>query len=157
MDRQKIGIGSDHAGFQYKNTLHEFLKHAGYEVVDLGTYSEAAFDYPDIAKTVGTELVEGRIGRGILVCGSGVGVCIAVNKIPGIRAGMCHDGYSAHQGVEHDAMNTLCIGARIIGIELAKEIVLSFLGAVFSGEERHQRRLNKVLDIEKTFLKESKD
>ena len=154
MEQQKIGIGSDHAGFGYKNMLVTFLKESGYEVEDFGTYSEEAFDYPDIAKTVATELMEGRISRGILVCGSGVGVCIAANKFPGIRAGMCHDSYSAHQGVEHDAMNTLCIGARIIGIELAKEIVLSFLGAKFTGEERHQRRLSKVLDIEKNFMKE---
>jgi len=154
MSQEKIGLGSDHAGFEYKNLLIDFLKAAGFDVVDLGTYTAEAFDYPDIAKTVSEALIAGDIDRGILVCGSGVGVCVAANKFPGVRAGICHDSYSAHQGVEHDAMNMLCIGGRIIGIELAKEIATAFLGASFSGEERHQRRLNKVLAIEKKHMQD---
>ena len=154
MSQEKIGLGSDHAGFEYKNLLIDFLKAKGVDVIDMGTYTAEAFDYPDIAKTVSEALRAGDIDRGILVCGSGVGVCVAANKFPGVRAGICHDSYSAHQGVEHDAMNMLCIGGRIIGIELAKEIATAFLGASFSGEERHQRRLNKVLAIEKKHMQD---
>ena len=150
----KIGIGSDHAGFDYKEILREVLKEKGFEVNDLGTYSNEPYDYPDIAEIAGEAMQHGAIDRAILICGSGIGVCVAINKIPGIRAGICHDSYSAHQGVEHDDMNVLCIGGRIIGIELAKEIVDAFLSADFSGVERHQRRLNKVKAIEAKFLKD---
>lgn len=151
--RIKIGIASDHAGFDYKSVLLSFLNSHGYDMMDLGTYSKEPFDYPDTAKIAGEALQQGKIDRAILICGSGVGVCVAVNKFKGIRAGICHDSYSAHQGVEHDDMNVLCLGERIIGIELAKEICLSFLKAGFSNEERHIRRLAKVLAIEQEQLK----
>ena len=153
----KIGIGSDHAGYEYKEILREILKNKGFEVNDLGTYSKEPYDYPDIAEIAGVAMQNEEIDRAILICGSGVGVCVAINKIPGMRAGICHDSYSAHQGVEHDDMNVLCLGGRIIGIELAKEIVEAFLSADFSGVERHQRRLNKVKAIEAKFLKEKNE
>lgn len=154
MDKKlKIAIGSDHAGFKYKQTLLEFLANGPYEVKDLGTYSPDPYDYPDIAKKMGEHMQTGGYDKGILICGSGVGVCVAVNKFKSVRAGICHDAYSAHQGVEHDDMNVLCMGERIIGIELAQEIARNFLNATFSGVERHQRRLNKVLDIEKEQMK----
>ncbi len=152
-DNLQIAIGSDHAGFDYKKFLIEGLTDAGYVVKDLGTYSTEPFDYPDIARAMGEAMQAGQVDRGILVCGSGVGVCVAVNKFKSVRAGICHDAYSAHQGVEHDDMNVLCLGQRIIGIELAREVVQHFLEAEFSGVERHQRRLNKVLDIEKEQMK----
>ena len=125
----------------------------GHEVVDLGTHSADPVDYPDYAEAVGKEVVGGGADRGLLICGSGIGVCVAANKMPGVRAGTCHDTYSAHQGVEHDDMNVLVVGARIIGVALAKEIVQAFLGARFSQEERHQRRLDKVIDIEKRYTR----
>lgn len=149
----KIGIGSDHAGFKYKQEIFKVLKDLDVEVMDLGTYSEEPFDYPDIAEKAGEAMHANHIDRAILICGSGVGVCVAVNKFPGVRAGICHDSYSAHQGVEHDDMNVLCMGERIIGIALAKEIVEAFLRADFSGVERHERRLNKVKAIEAKFMK----
>lgn len=151
--KARLAIGSDHAGFTYKNVLLEKLQKAGYDITDLGTFSEAPYDYPDIAQLMGEKMQTGTIDKGILICGSGVGVSVAVNKFKDVRAGICHDGYSAHQGVEHDDMNVLCIGQRIIGIELAQEIVDNFLKAEFSGVERHQRRLNKVLAIEKEQMK----
>ena len=147
----RIAIAADHAGFEMKRELAEVLRRQGHDVLDLGTASTAASDYPDWAQSVADALTGGRAERGILVCGSGAGVSIAANKIPGIRAAVCHDTYTAHQAVEHDDMNVLCIGARIIGAALAQEIATSFLGASFSGEERHQRRLNKILAIEKHF------
>jgi len=144
----KLAVGSDHAGFTLKKELVEWLTSQGHAVVDVGTHSTDAADYPDFAQKVSHEVIEGRAERGIIVCGSGVGACVAANKIKGIRAGMCHDTFSARQGVEDDDMNTLCLGARIIGGELAREVLKAFLNARFSGLERHQRRLNKVLAIE---------
>jgi ribose 5-phosphate isomerase B len=144
----KIAIGGDHAGFTLKQELAESLRQAGHEVLDLGAHSTAPSDYPDFAEAVGRAIVEARAERGVLVCGSGVGVSVAANKIPGIRAAVCHDGYSAHQGVEHDDMNVLVLGARIVGPALARELVGAFVTARFSGEERHVRRLAKVKALE---------
>lgn len=144
----KLAVGSDHAGFSLKKELVEWLTSQGHMIVDVGTHSTDATDYPDFAQKVGHEVIERRAERGIIVCGSGVGACVAANKIKGIRAGVCHDTFSARQGVEDDDMNTLCLGARIIGGELAREVLKAFLSAKFSGLERHQRRLNKVLAIE---------
>jgi ribose 5-phosphate isomerase B len=144
----RIALGADHAGFEMKQELVDFVRNLGHEAIDVGTSSTAAVDYPDFAAAVGHEIINGGADRGVLICGSGVGASIAANKIPGIRAGICHDCYSAHQGVEHDAMNVLVLGARIIGPELARDLVRTFLGAKFSGEERHMRRLEKVKKIE---------
>ena len=151
----RIAIAGDHAGFPLKKVLAAAIAAAGHELVDFGTNDALTpSDYPDFAVLVCDALKAGKVDRGVLVCGSGVGVSVAANKYPGIRAALCHDTYSAHQGVEHDDMNVLCLGARIVGEELAKEIVKSFVGATFTREERHQRRLGKVLAIEKRFLKE---
>lgn len=147
----RIAVGADHAGFPIKDEIIACLRGLGHEIVDKGTDSTAAVDYPDYAQAVGESLMSGECERGIVLCGSGVGACVAANKMPGIRASVCHDTYSAHQGVEHDDMNVLCLGARIIGSELAIEIVRAFVGAKFSGEERHVRRLNKVLAIEQRY------
>jgi len=145
----KIAIGSDHAGFILKTKIISFLKNNGFDIIDVGTNnSDTSVDYPDFAKEVSLKIVKGEAEKGIIICGSGVGASIAANKIKGIRAAICHDTYSAHQGVEHDDMNVLCLGGRIIGEELAKEIVLSFLKAKFSNEERHIRRLNKIKKLE---------
>ena len=145
----KIALGSDHAGFEIKEEIKSFLTSSNIDFVDLGAYEfDALDDYPDFAKNVGYAIRNGEVQKGIIICGSGVGASITANKIKGVRAGLCHDGYSAHQGVEHDDMNVLCIGSRIIGIELIKEIIISFINAKFSGEERHSRRLQKLLDIE---------
>ena len=149
----RIAIGADHAGFEMKRDLAGYLAKNGYEVTDLGTHTTAAVDYPDISEAVAQAVRNGQADRGIVVCGSGAGVAIAVNKFPGIRASVCHDCYSAHQAVEHDDMNVLCLGARVVGGALAAEIVQSFLTATFSGEERHQRRLDKILAIERRFLR----
>ncbi|MGP8269599.1 MAG: ribose 5-phosphate isomerase B [Terracidiphilus sp.] len=150
----KLVIGSDHAGFPLKEEVRAYLGKAGHEVVDLGAYNTEPSDYPDFAEKVGLALQRGDVPRGILICGSGVGVCVAANKIPGIRAGMCHDTYSAHQGVEHDDMNVLVLGARIIGSALAFEIVDRFLAAQFCAtEERFARRFKKVLAIEAKYLR----
>lgn len=146
-------MSADHAGYEMKRDLAAALSACGHDVLDLGTHSTAAVDYPDCAESVATALREGRAERGIIVCGSGAGVSIAANKFPAIRAAVCHDTYSAHQAVEHEDMNVLCLGARIIGPALAKEIATVFLGAVFSAEERHQRRLNKIFAIEGRFAK----
>jgi len=148
----KIALGADHAGFELKNQVEEYLRAAGYDVLDLGTYSEESVDYPDYAKAVGEALQDGLAERGVLICGSGVGASIAANKLPGIRAAVCHDSYSARQGVEHDDMNVLVLGGRIVGVELAKGLVDAFLGAQFSGEERHVRRLNKIKALEAEAL-----
>jgi RpiB/LacA/LacB family sugar-phosphate isomerase len=145
----RIALAADHAGFELKEKMAAHLKGAGFEVMDLGTGDEEPVDYPDFALAIGEALREGRAERGILICGSGVGACVAVNKIKGIRAGLCHDTYSAHQGVEHDNINVLCLGARVIGEELAKELIMAFLTARFTGEERHLRRLAKMQAIEK--------
>ena len=144
-----IALGVDHGGFPLKKTVSETIKAANHEVLDLGTFDETPVDYPDYAKSVAEAMVNGQAQRGILICGSGVGACVAANKIVGIRACLCHDTYSAHQGVEHDDMNVLCLGARIIGPALAVELVKSFLAAHFSGSERHKRRLEKVAALEK--------
>jgi ribose 5-phosphate isomerase B len=149
----RIVIGSDHAGFGYKEALGRLLSEEGYDVVDVGTESREPADYPDYAEKVALAVRNGEAERGVLICGSAVGVCVAANKVPGVRAGVCHDTYSAHQGVEHDDMNVLCMGERIIGIELAREILRSFLGARYQREERFQRRLDKVLAIEKRWLR----
>jgi len=146
---KRIALAADHAGFELKEKMAAHLQGAGFEVMDLGTGDEEPVDYPDFARAIGEALREGRAERGILICGSGVGACVAANKIKGIRAGLCHDTYSAHQGVEHDDINVLCLGARVIGEELAKELVTAFLSAKFAGEERHRRRLAKIEAIEK--------
>jgi ribose 5-phosphate isomerase B len=149
----KIAIASDHAGFPLKEEVRDYVEKLGHTVHDLGAYNTDPSDYPDFAVLVGKELMAGTADRGILICGSGVGVCIAANKMPGVRAGMCHDTYSAHQGVEHDQMNVLVLGARIIGSELAYECVAAYLKANFiATEERFLRRLNKVRAIEKTYM-----
>lgn len=145
---QTIAIGADHAGYQLKDEVGRILADAGYEVLDLGTNGPDSVDYPDFAEAVGRAVQDGRAWRGVVVCGSGAGACIAANKLVGIRAVLSHDTYSAHQAVEHDDANVLCMGARIIGGALAEEIVLSFARAQFTAEERHQRRLDKVLAIE---------
>ena len=145
----KIAIAADHGGFQLKAEIVERLSQAGHEPLDLGAHEYiAGDDYPDYAQQVSTAVQTGQAERGIVICGSGVGACVAANKMKGIRASVCHDTYSAHQGVEHDDMNVLCLGARIVGLELASEIVLAFVGASFNSGERYRRRLNKVLRIE---------
>jgi ribose 5-phosphate isomerase B len=152
----KLVIAADHAGFLLKGEVRGYLEKLGHEVIDLGAFNAEPSDYPDFAEAVGRALQAGRAERGILICGSGVGVCVAANKMPGIRACMCHDHYSAHQGVEHDNMNVLVLGARIIGQELAFDLVQSFLGARFqSQEERFVRRLNKVMAIEARNMRET--
>jgi ribose 5-phosphate isomerase B len=149
----KIAIGADHAGFPLKEEVRRFVESLGHEVLDLGAYSTEPSDYPDFAEAVGRAMIAGRAERGILICGSGVGVNVAANKIPGIRACMCHDTYSAHQGVEHDDMNVLVMGARIIGPALAFDLVSSYLNASFQqGEQRFVRRLNKVKAIEAHYM-----
>ncbi len=148
-----IAIGADHGGFKLKSFLAEFLKGCGYKIHDLGTDSQEPADYPDFALAVSREVLLRKADRGILICGSGVGACVAANKFPGIRAAICHDTFSAHQGVEDDDMNILCLGARVIGAELAKDIVKTWLSAVFSEADRHRRRLSKVEKIEKEFLR----
>jgi ribose 5-phosphate isomerase B len=148
----RVAIGADHGGFQLKRELLERLKNS-FDVYDTGAYEFTPDDdYPDFAMIVAHEVVSGNAERGVLICGSGVGASIAANKFPGIRAAVCHDTYSAHQGVEHDAMNVLCLGARIIGIELAYEIAAAFFKANFSEEVRHQRRVSKVIAIEQGTL-----
>jgi ribose 5-phosphate isomerase B len=150
----KLVIGSDHAGFPLKEEVRAYLTKAGHEVVDLGAYNTEPSDYPDFAEKVGLAVKRGDAPRGIVICGSGVGVCVAANKIPGIRAGICHDTYSAHQGVEHDDMNVLVLGARIIGSALAFEVVNAFVNAKFSATEpRFVRRFNKVLAIEAQYMR----
>src|SRR5215510_8290377 len=145
----KIALAADHAGYELKQTLLAYLNKQGYEVLDLGTDTgDVPSDYPDFARKIADAVLSGKAERGVLVCGSGVGASIAANKIQGIYAGLCHDTYSAHQGVEHDAMNVICLGSRVIGVELAREIAQAFLKAKFSGEERHARRFAEVKAIE---------
>jgi len=146
----KIILGADHGGFETKEKIKEFLLANNFDVFDAGNLVyDAKDDYPDFAIAVAKKVAAGEGEKGIIVCGSGVGACIAANKIKGVRACVCHDTYSAHQGVEHDKMNVLCLGGRIVGIEPAKEIVRAFAEATFSNEERHNRRLEKVLTLEK--------
>ncbi|MEE9365594.1 MAG: ribose 5-phosphate isomerase B [Dehalococcoidales bacterium] len=145
----RVAIGADHGGFPLKAELTPWLREKGYEVLDMGAETFIPTDdYPDYALAVAEAVVSGKAQRGIIICGSGIGACIVANKIPGVRACPCHDTYSAHQGVEHDDMNVLCLGARVVGGALAAEVVEAFLKAEFSGEERHRRRLQKMLDIE---------
>jgi ribose 5-phosphate isomerase B len=152
----KLAIGADHAGFAMKESVRGYLEQLGHDVTDLGAYNAEPSDYPDFAEAVGRALMAGRAERGILICGSGVGVCVAANKMPGIRACMCHDHYSAHQGVEHDNMNVLVMGARIIGPETAFDLVAAFLDAKFQSQvERYVRRLNKVQAIEARYMSET--
>jgi ribose 5-phosphate isomerase B len=148
----RIAIASDHGGFALKSAVIDAVRAAGHEVLDLGTDSAAPSDYPDFAVKIGEAIQKGDAERGILICGSGVGACIAANKIKGIYASVCHDTYSAHQGVEHDDMNVLCLGARIVGAALAEELVNAFLAARFSREERHMRRTGKIKSIEQGNL-----
>ena len=137
----KIVIGADHAGFQLKAAIGDLLRSLGHEVLDVGTFNENPSDYPDYAEAVGRAVLDGKAERSLLICGSGVGGCVAANKLPGVRAGLCHDTYSAHQGVEHDDSNVLVWGARVVGIKLAEGLVKAFLGAEFTREERHVRRV----------------
>lgn len=146
----KIAIAGDHAGFPLKNALLEMLRDDGHQVSDLTPAFDPQDDYPDAAAAVGRAVASGRAERGIVVCGSGVGASVAANKIRGVRAGLCHDTYSARQGVEHDDINVLCLGARVIGDAVARDLARAFLAARFSGEERHARRLRKTLDLEKS-------
>jgi RpiB/LacA/LacB family sugar-phosphate isomerase len=145
----RLAVGADHGGFSLKENIVASLRKDGHEVVDVGAHTlDPSDDYPDFARAVGQVVQRGDAERGILICGSGVGACVAANKLRGIRAGICHDTYSAHQGVEHDDMNVLCLGARVVGVELARELVCAFIGAQFSGAERHVRRLTKVMAME---------
>ena len=145
----RVVLGSDHAGFELKQQILEYVREFGHEVLDVGTHDTSSVDYPDFAEAVGTAIVNDRADRGILMCGSGIGSVIAANKIPGIRSGICHDCYSAHQGVEHDDMNVMVIGARIIAIALARDLVKIFLEAKFLEEARFKRRLDKVKKLER--------
>ncbi len=147
----RIVIGSDHAGVEMKAKLMEDLRSGGHRVIDVGTQTTEPVDYPDYAEKVAGAISDGSAERGVLICGSGVGVSVAANKIPGIRAGICHDGYSAHQGVEHDDMNVLVLGARVIGTEVARDLLHAYVNAHFTGEERHRRRLAKVAAIENRY------
>jgi RpiB/LacA/LacB family sugar-phosphate isomerase len=147
----KITIGSDHAGLALKKVLIDHLQKNGHQLTDVGTHSTAPVDYPDYAEAVANGVLHGGTERGILICGSGVGASVAANKITGIRAGLCHDSYSAHQGVEHDNLNILVLGARVVADELAKDLCTIFLDARFTGEDRHQRRLAKIQAIEQRY------
>jgi RpiB/LacA/LacB family sugar-phosphate isomerase len=144
----RVAVGADHAGFETKQVIVRHLESLGHTVLDLGTDSTAPVDYPDFSAAVARAVLEDRADRAVLTCGSGVGASVAANKFAGIRAGLCHDCYSAHQGVEHDNMNILVLGSRVIGLELAKDLVSAFLAATFSGEERHCRRLAKIAAFE---------
>ena len=149
----QIALAADHAGYEMKRDLAAALRAQGHDVLDLGTHSSAPVDYPDCAEAVATALRDRSVDRGVIVCGSGAGVSIAANKFPGVRAAVCHDCYTARQAVEHDEMNILCLGARVIGPALAGDLVAVFLAATFSGEERHRRRLDKILAIENRFAR----
>src|SRR5271167_3751455 len=144
----KVVIGSDHAGFQLKNAMGDLLRSMGNDVLDIGAFNENPSDYPDFAEAVGRAVLDGRAERGVLICGSGIGASVAANKLPGIRAGICHDTYSGHQGVEHDNMNVLVMGSRVVGEKLAEDIVRAFWPAKFTNEGRHVRRLAKVAALE---------
>ncbi|MFL2756551.1 MAG: ribose 5-phosphate isomerase B [Dehalococcoidia bacterium] len=148
----KIILAADHNGFELKQIISEILKNEGHTVIDAGPHSfDPLDDYPDYAKIMAESVSLGKSDRGIMICGSGVGASVAANKVKGVRAAMCHDLYSAHQGVEHDDLNVLCLGSRIIGSEVARELVMTFVNAKYTHEERHQRRLEKVLDMENNF------
>jgi RpiB/LacA/LacB family sugar-phosphate isomerase len=147
----KIVIGSDHAGFQLKTAMGDLLRSLNQEVLDVGAFNENPSDYPDFAEAVGRAILERKAERGVLICGSGVGASVAANKLTGIRAAVCHDSYSAHQGVEHDDMNILVLGSRIIGVKLAEDLVKAYLAAKFTNEDRHVRRLAKIKALESKF------
>ena len=148
----RVAVGADHGGFSLKGEMSAQIEQS-HPLLDVGAHSfDQDDDYPEYAEAVARAVASGAARRGVLICGSGVGACVAANKMPGVRACVCHDTYSAHQGVEHDDINVLCLGARIVGVELARELVAAFLSAEFSGEERHQRRRDKVLDIERRSL-----
>ncbi len=147
----RIAVGADHAGFPLKALAVAQLQQLGHEVLDLGTDSEEPVDYPDFAQAVAEAVMRGEAERGLLLCGSGVGASVAANKVPGVRAAVCHDSFSARQGVEDDDMNVLCLGARVVGPQLALDVIRAWDGAVFSGAERHTRRLNKVKAIEERY------
>ena len=149
----RIAIGADHAGFDLKQIIAAYLRYHGHEVIDQGTDSDQPVDYPDFAEAVAKTLLAGDAERGLLICGSGVGASVSANKIPGIRAGLCHNTYSARQGVEHDDMNILVLGARVIGVEMARELVDNFLAAKFKGEERHRKRIDKIRALEQRYGK----
>lgn len=149
----RIAIGCDHAGFSLKQELLPLLSRLGHQVEDVGAFDARPSDYPDFARKVALEIIGGRCERGIVVCGSGVGACVAANKVPGLRSALCHDTFSARQGVEDDDMNVVCLGARVIGPALAAEVLKAFLAAKFSGAERHVRRLEKVKAIEQEALR----
>jgi RpiB/LacA/LacB family sugar-phosphate isomerase len=147
----KIVIGSDHAGCQLKGAMGDLLRSMNQEVLDVGAFNENPSDYPDFAEAVGRAILDRKAERGVLICGSGVGASVAANKLTGIRAAVCHDTYSAHQGVEHDDMNVLVLGSRIIGVKLAEDLVKVFLAAKFTNEDRHIRRLAKIKALESKF------
>src|ERR1700693_4799740 len=151
----KIVIGSDHAGFQLKIAMGDLLRSLNQEVLDVGAFNENPSDYPDFAEAVGRAILERKAERGVLICGSGVGASVAANKLTGIRAAVCHDSYSAHQGVEHDDMNILVLGSRIIGVKLAENLVKAYLAANFTNEDRHVRRLAKIKALEYKFVASS--
>jgi len=148
----RVAVGADHAGYRYKQVLADHLRATGHEVLDLGTDGPQSVDYPDYARAVAEAVARGEVDRGLLVCGSAVGVCIVANKVTGIRAGICHETYSARQAVEHDDMNVLCLGERVIGIEVAREVTDAFMAARYSDEERHRRRLNKLRAVEREYM-----
>lgn len=150
----RIAVACDHGGFPLKQDVIHVVERLGHQVLDLGTWDTTAVDYPDYAEKAGQAIQSGEVDRAIVICGSGVGACVAANKLKGVYASVCHDTYSAHQGVEHDNVNLLCLGARIVGNELAKEIVTAFLNASFSQDERFLRRFNKVKTIEDRNLAE---
>ena len=152
----RIALGADHAGFELKECVKARLLELKHQVLDLGTHGTEPVDYPDFAEAVGLAVRDGKARRGVLVCGSGVGASVAANKIPGVRAGLCHDHYSAHQGVEHDDMNVLVLGGRVIGESVALELVRAFLDAKYTGEKRHQQRLDKVMALERRFVGQTK-
>jgi RpiB/LacA/LacB family sugar-phosphate isomerase len=149
----KMVIGSDHAGFRLKNAMGDLIRSLGHAVLDVGAFNENPSDYPDFAEAVGRAVLDGRAERGVLICGSGIGASVAANKLIGIRAGICHDTYSGHQGVEHDNMNVLVMGSRVVGEKLAEDVVRAYLLAKFTNEERHVRRLAKVDALERKMLK----
>lgn len=150
----RIAFGADHAGFELKRDLAAAMAQQGHEILDVGTHSTAAVDYPDIAESVATAIRNGQVDRGVIICGSGAGVAVAANKFPGVRAAVCHDTYTARQAVEHDDLNVLCLGARVIGSALARVLTETFLAATFSADERHMRRVAKIEAIESKFSHE---
>jgi len=148
----RISVAADHNGYELKNEISETLKRDGHDVIDMGPhYLDPSDDYPDYAKPLAESVSSGETERGIMVCGSGVGASVAANKVKGVRAAVCHDIYSAHQGVEHDDMNVLCLGSRIVGTEVVRELVSAFISAEYTNEERHARRLTKVIEMENDF------